>query len=439
MSTLNTLPYAKLQATDAVTGKIMLSDGPDRDAFARLKVSRPFTLFEGSTIYDSNPIFFDDDVRGSASITGPTNAAMTLTVTGTTPNDYAARQSHSYVHYQPGKSLLGLFSFCFGASVAGVVKRVGLYDVDNSNFNNPNNGVFLEQSASGLTWYVYQNNANSQSIAQANWNVDPLNGTGASGVTLDPLFNLLGFVDLEWLGVGKIRCGFYVNGVPIVCHVFSNTSFTVPYMNNPLLPVRYEIRRISGSLPGSFTAICCAVMSEGGYEPIGAVHALQSPRVSVNDAVIQSLVSIRLQSTSPRALLVPISVEIASDIGGNATAYFSMFLWRPSSAAAVPAGWSAVSSIAGGGGTGSIVEYNTSTTMYTTMVNDVTVNGAKCIKVDECAVSSVAKNTFQLLNKSLCVGQSAIDRTNRDVFVIVINNTTSNSRNFTALMTWREI
>lgn len=439
MSTLNTVPYSNLQGTDAVTGKWMLSDGPDRDAFARLRVSRPFTLFEGSTIYDSNSIFFDNDTRGSASITGPTNAAMTLSVTGNTANDYAARQSHAYSHYQPGKSFTGLFSFCFGAAVTGIVKRVGLYDVENSNFNNPNNGVFLEQSSSGLVWYVYQNNASSQSAAQAAWNVDPLNGTGASGVVINPLTNLLAFADFEWLGVGRVRCGFYVNGVPIVCHTFTNTSFTTPYMNNPLLPVRYEIRRLSGALPGTFTAICCAVMSEGGFEPIGVVHALQSSKVSVNNADIQSLVSVRLISTSPRALLVPISLQIASDIGGNANAYFSMFLWRPSSAAVVPVGWAAVSSISGGGGSGSIAEYNNSTTMYTTMVNDVSVNGARCIKVDEGSVSSVAKNAFQQLNKSLCVAQSSVDRTNRDILVIVINNTTPNSRDFTALLTWREI
>ena len=442
MSTLNTLPYANLQATDAVTGKFMFTDCADKDAFYRLRVSKPSTLYEASTIYDSNTIFFDDDIRGSASITGPnTSAAMTLTVTGSTVNDYAARQSHFYAHYQPGKSFLSMMSFSFGTAVAGITKRVGMYDVDNSNFNNPLNGVLIEQTTSGLTWYLYKGDGTFQSAAQAAWNVDPLNGSGASGFNLTTLKaeqNLLAFVDLEWLGVGRVRVGFFINGVPVICNVFNNSGFSVPYLNNPLLPIRYEVRRLSGSAIGTLTAICCSIMSEGGFESIGVVRSLQSPTISVNNSAVQSIIAIRLKSSNPRSIISPISVEIASNIGGNANAYYSTYLWRPSSSGAVPAvGWVDVATTAGG--SGSFAEYNTSTTLYTTMNTDVTVNSGKCIQIDQGSVSSVAKNSFQYIARSLNIAQSNVDKTNRDVLVVVINNTTPNSRNFTALITWREI
>jgi hypothetical protein len=442
MSTLNTLPYANLQATDAVTGKFMFTDCADKDAFYRLRVSKPSTLFEGSTIYDSNTVYFDDDIRGSASITGPnTSAAMTLTVTGSTVNDYAARQSHFYAHYQPGKSFLSMFSFSFGPAVAGITKRVGMYDVDNANTNNPLNGVLLEQTTSGLTWYLYKGDGTFQSAAQVAWNVDPLNGSGPSGFNLTTLKaeqNLLGFVDLEWLGVGRVRVGLFINGVPIICNVFNNNGFSVPYLNNPTLPIRYEVRRTSGNLTGSFNAICCSIMSEGGFESIGVIHSIQSPTLSVNSGAIRSILAIRLKSSNPRASLFPVSTEIASNIGGNATAYFRIYLWRPSSAAAVPAaGWTDVSATLGG--SGSFAEYNTSTTLYTTMDNDVTVNAARCIQIDEGSISSVSKNTFQYISRSLNFAQSSVDKSNRDVIVIAINNPTPNSRNFTALFTWREI
>lgn len=445
MSTFNTYPYASLQAQDAVTAKMMFTDGPDKDAFYRLRTSAPRSLFEGSTIYDDNTAHFDNDINDGATITGPgTDASMVLTVNaGSTLNAYAARQSHYYAHYQPGKSFLAYFSFTFGAAVPGLVKRVGWYDVDNNNANVPLNGILLEQSASGLTWWVYKGDGTSQSVAQSLWNVDPLNGTGASGVTLDAQNNLLAFIDLEWLGVGRVRVGFFVNGVPMVCHAFTNTQFTVPYVNNPLFPIRYEIRRVvaTPTSAGSLRAICCTMISEAGLDALGSVRSLISPSVSVNQSAQQSIMAIRLQpgrtSGYPRAQLIPVSLEIASDIGGNATALYHLYLWRPSSTGAVPGGWLNVSSTLGG--TGSFAQYNNSTALYTAMSTDVSTNNAFCVHIDEGSVSSTSKSSFQYMTRSLNIAQSNVDRDLTDVLVVVIENTTSNARNFTALLTWREI
>jgi hypothetical protein len=443
MSSLQTYPYANLQFTDAVTGKWMLSDCADRDAFARLRVSEPYTLYEGSTIYDSNLIFFDNDLTANASITGPgSEASMLLTVNTTATQDqYAARQTHFYSRYQPGKSFLALFSFSFGAPVTDIVKRVGLYDVDNLNANNPFNGVLLEQSSLGLTWYVYKGDGTFQSATQGNWNVDNLNGSGASGFNLTPLKaqqNLLGFVDLEWLGVGRVRVGFFIKGVPVIVQCFNNIQFSVPYINNPFLPIRYEVRKmINNSNTANMRTICCSILSEGGYEQIGIARTIRSPKVSVNQSAQLSILSLRLSNNFPRSSLTPISLEIASNIGGNATAYFRLYLWRPSSPSIViPGTWTNVNTTSGG--TGSIAEYNTDTNLYTTMSNDVTNNNAICIQIDEGSVSSVSKNTFQVVMRSLVSAQSSVTKANRDIFVVVINNTTPNSRDFSALLSWRE-
>jgi hypothetical protein len=418
----------------------MLTDCADKDAFYRLRISEPVTLFEGNTIYDSSSIFFDNDITANASITGPGSlAAMTLTVNaGSVQHQYAARQSHYYAHYQPGKSFLAMFSFSMGSPVNGIVKRVGLYDVDNATANQPLNGVLFEQTdTGGYRWVIHKGDGTTQSALQASWNVDPLNGSGPSGETLNLTENLLGFVDLEWLGVGRVRVGFYIRGVPVICHAFNNTGFTVPYLNNPYLPIRYEVRRISGSLSGSMTAICCMISSEGGFDPLGIIHAIQSPKVSINNANKLSLISIRLKSGYSRSFIIPVTVEIASNIGGNANAFFSVYLWRPSSTAAVPAGWADVASITGGGGTGSYAEYNNSTSMYSSMVTDVTTNNAICIQIDQGSVSSVTKNTLQTLSHSLSIAQSAVNKSNTDILVVVVDNTTPNARYFTALFTWR--
>jgi hypothetical protein len=77
-----------------------------------------------------------------------------------------------------------------------------------------------------------------------------------------------------------------------------------------------------------------------------------------------------------------------------------------------------------------MVEYNTSTTMYATMSSDITSNSGKCIQVDQGSVSSIAKSSFQYLAKSLVQAQSNIDKSNRDVFVIVVDNTTPKFKKF---------
>jgi len=446
---LQTYTYSYFQARDAVIGKFMLTDCADKDAFYRLRVSEPVTLFEGSTIYDSSSVYFDNDLTTNASITGPNNSAtMILTVNaGAVQNQYAARQSHFYAHYQPGKSFLSMMSFSFGPAVAGIAKRVGMYDVDNANTNNPLNGILLEQTTSGLTWYLYKGDGTSQSAAQAAWNVDPLNGSGPSGFNLTTLKaeqNLLAFVDLEWLGVGRVRVGLFINGVPVICNVFNNNGFSVPYLNNPLLPIRYEVRRIVNTLTAaaSINAICCSIMSEGGFDPIGVVRTFQSGQLSLSNADIKYSLAIRLRSGYPRAIISPISLEMVSDLTGGANvAYYSIYLWRPSSNA-IPSSttWSNVSGVLGG--SGSFVEYSNpgqsgATDLYDQMNNDTT--GVRLL-IQRGSTNSTSKTSLSVVSNALLIAQSSVDKTNRDIYLIVINNnSTGNGVKYTSLFTWREI
>lgn len=443
MSTLNTFSYADLQTLDAVTGKVMFADSADKDAFYRLRVSQPKTLYEGYTIHDANPIYFDSDLTSGAAISGPGNdASMLLTVNaGATLDAYAARQSHFYVHVQPGKSLVAYFSFCFGLSTAGIVKRIGLYDVDNTNANVPLVGVLLEQSTDGLAWWVYKGDGTTQNVSQSAWNVDPLDGSGASGVNINPETNLLGFVDLDSMGVGRVRVGFFVNGVPLICHAFTHTTFTQPYVRTLDLPIRGEIRRTVAELTASSTMrfICCTMMSEGGVQPVGVARTLRSLSVSINNNAIESLIAIRLMPFYSRAQIIPLAVELASDIGGNATAYFRTYLWRPSSGAIVAELFSPVSSGLIPGGSGSMCEYTTSSALYSIMEGDVSGNNAVCILLDESSITSIAKSNLQFVSRSLVLAQSSVDRSNTDILLVAVNNTTPNSRAFTAMLSWREI
>jgi hypothetical protein len=444
---LQTYTYAYFQAKDAVMGKMMFTDCADKDAFYRLRTSNPQTLFEGYTIYNSSPLAYDNDISSvNASVSGPVGGSMVLSVNSSAGvNVYAARQTHFYAHYQPGKSFLSMFSFCFNAFVAGITKRVGMYDVDNLNSNQPLNGVLFEQTDTGVyRWMVYKGDGTSQVAPQNSWNVDPLNGFGPSGINLNFTQNLLGFIDLEWLGVGRVRVGFYINGVPVICHTFNNSTFNTPYINNPLLPIRYEIRKtLAVSSSDSMTIVCCTIISEGGFQPIGIVRAIKSPTlqlsgISPSTTSIGSCIGLRLKASCPRAVLEPVSIEIVSDLNGNAVAFYSVYLWRPS-LSSTPSGliWTSVNNE-------SLVEYNTtlggvpySADLYRQMIADT---AGISIQIEQGTLSSVSKTDFSNVISSLLIAQSSVDKANRDIIVIVVDHNTAGPtpKNYNAIVIWRE-
>lgn len=78
------------------------------DAFSRLRVSNPYTLFEFNSILGMNPVIIDVSHGGTATMTHSSDSYIQMNVT--TLGDYAIRQSHNYILYQPGKSKLILLT-----------------------------------------------------------------------------------------------------------------------------------------------------------------------------------------------------------------------------------------------------------------------------------------------------------------------------------------
>ena len=81
------------------------------DAFGRLRVSEPFTVFDSKQIYDKAPLVFDESTTGSptsAHVAGDSCVRMT-TQSGSASS--VIRQSFMRFNYQPGKSQLIFCTF----------------------------------------------------------------------------------------------------------------------------------------------------------------------------------------------------------------------------------------------------------------------------------------------------------------------------------------
>lgn len=288
-------------------------DNASVDAFGRLRVSSPKTLFDAKQLYDKLPQFFDEVTSGTATCTFVPGDSLTLMRTFN-DGDYAIRQTSMHFNYQPGKSLLANFTGIFQPEI-NVVKRVGLFQGLSSAPYTPTDGIFLE-SVDGPTGYIAfkvlktQGTQSLLSAAQSEWNMDKLDGTGPSGLTVDFNHAQLMVIDYEWLSVGRVRCGFYIKGKPIYCHIFSNyNALSAPYMTSSNQPVRYEIRQ-TGVGSGNLKHICSSVMSEGGEPYIGtSLTADMSASVALSDTIYRPVLAVRLNPASHDLSLVVKSIH----------------------------------------------------------------------------------------------------------------------------------
>lgn len=255
-------PIVRVKASFAGSGGD-LNDSPATDAFGRLRVSEPFTLFDCSYRFGDDLKKWNTALTGSADKVYDANAC-TVNMNVTTTNDQVIRETRYVFQYQPGKSLLVLNTFAMSTPVTGLRQRIGYFGA--------NNGVYFMTEGTTKYFVIRKKTSGTvddttEKVAQSNWNIDPLDGTGPSGVTLDVTKTQIFWLDVEWLGVGSVRCGFVINGVFVLCHVFHHANtIALPYMQTASLPLRAEITA-TGNVSATMRVICSSIISEGGYEP----------------------------------------------------------------------------------------------------------------------------------------------------------------------------
>jgi len=246
---------------------VTIKDGANLDAFSRLRISSPTGIFDSTFRYDLAPLQYEQ-ITSSGTIThDATDSNALLSISAAT--GLAALQSYRWILYQPGRSQLVAITFIMGTAAANVTRRVGLFSATNSGATvTVQNGVYLEQTGAS-TINICLTNAGTQAdqtIAKASWNIDPFDGTGPSGKTLDLTKAQILIIDLQWLGVGRVRVGFDIDGQVFYAHQFLNAnSITDTYMQSATLPIRYELTT-SASATADMKPICAAVISEGGDE-----------------------------------------------------------------------------------------------------------------------------------------------------------------------------
>jgi hypothetical protein len=290
------------------------------DAFGRQKIASPYTLFDSQHRYRKNDKFWQS-LDTNATITHDANASLVNMNVTDEDGSKAVMETKRVFLYQPGKALEILCTFTMAAGETGLRQRVGYFTTTN--------GIFVEKDGTDVYLVLRSYSTGSlveERIAQSNWNLDTLDGVGnndnPTGIVLDFDKSQILFIDIEWLGVGTVRCGFVVNGAFVLAHAFHHANeITGTYMTTASLPVRYEIENTAATTQSNtLKSICSSVVSSGGFQPSGKQYTVGRDLTYYtmsSKGTYYHLVSIRLNSSRLDAIVIPDGVNVLTNSNQN--------------------------------------------------------------------------------------------------------------------------
>lgn len=393
--------------------------GTNVDAFGRLRVSSPLTLFDSSHRFSDNNLWVNDTAGTFTVAFNPAQGLVDLTV-GTASGDKILRETTKVFSYQPGKSLLVMSTFVMAPTKTGLRQRVGYFGASN--------GLYLEQNGSSVSFversFVTGATTNT-SVAQADWNQDPLNGTGPSGITLDLSKAQILYMDIEWLGLGTCRLGFIIDGVFVPAHNFNHANLiTSTYITTASLPLRYEIENVAGTGSSStMKQVCSTVISEGGYELRGLQQAIGTdiltPRTLTTAGTLYPVISIRLKSTRLDGIVILTALSIMG-ITNNAN-----YQWRVVASGTTTGGaWVSA-------GASSSVEYN---------ITGTAISGGRILGSGYFQGSNQGSSTIDILKEALFSFQLERNTFTATAYELTLVCTSAtNGDQLHASMDWEEI
>jgi len=307
------------------------------DAFERLRVSEQRNVFEynfGAIVPSSATTIWEATAVASGT------SALTTQLYGTDMNTLTTSgsgywiQSYNHIRYRPGVSVLMRFTFNFNDLITNVRMRLGMFTDQGTFPSTAGDGFYLEADGAAISivrrYSTTQSTGLEERALQSNWSIDKMDGTGASGVTLDWTKAQHFVCEYQWLGVGFIRFGFDCGGGDgiVWCHEFSAANnMTGPWSRTGSLPVRAEVYATgTAAQAGKLTLVNVVVQHEGAIEDrqfryFGS-NTGSTLRTVGTAAGLFPLLSLRASSAndlSKRARIVPQSISISVITAGTGT------------------------------------------------------------------------------------------------------------------------
>jgi hypothetical protein len=260
--------------------KIGFDDTSALTAFSRVRTADARLVFESRYMYgEGASTEFNDLIVGSGTLVADQPRNCYLANVTTSSGDRVVRQSKQYNPYISGTSNIGMISFTMNSSKTNLKQSVGLFD--------DLNGFIFRVNSLIPEFVVRKNGADQEIVPISSWNRDRFDGTKSiynpSGLLIDFSKSHILIIDYQWLGVGRVRMGFMIDGALHIAHVFNHANMvTEVYTNQPSLPVRWEIENTGVTTSSSqLMLICSAVYCEGSDSETGFSRSVSTGATTV--------------------------------------------------------------------------------------------------------------------------------------------------------------
>lgn len=274
---------------------IRYDDSPNIDAFGGLRTTSARIIGEYRIAYGvASALEYVSLTAGSGTRTTDfTKKQVVLAVTGN--GDRVVHQTRQYHPYIAGTSNKFLITFKMDTGKTNLQQMVGAFD--------DTNGIFFRMNGATPEVVIRKGGVDNEVVPQSQWNKDRLDGSlneyNQSGITANFAKCHILILDYQWLGVGRVRIGFVINGKPIYVHEFLHANQTEEvYMYGANLPVRWEIKS-TGAAASEMHAICAGVYCEGADYEVGFTVSVSTDGTSqtVSSTTGQCLLAIRLKNS----------------------------------------------------------------------------------------------------------------------------------------------
>lgn len=397
-----------------------MAGSPFTGGFGRLKVADITPIFESKQVGDNDPLQWDEKlVSGSGTFTYDQDKSLTRLAVSDSTAGVVVRQSRQRGIYFSGKGLGWVATFTAQAPAAGITRRIGYFD--------DNDGIFLEISNLNVRWVVRSSASGSPVdtvFERADWNGEKLQAEGdAPHIVIDWSKSQIIWSDMEWLGVGAVDMGFRIKDRYHACHSLHHANkVTEPYIKNPNLPIRYELRNDGTGPAATLDAICSSVMAEGAEGESGLERGANRGATGLTNlsaGTIYPLFAIRKAAGFEGAFVVPSSFDITID----ATEEFNWMLIANPTLDSGAFSWSAVD--------GSVVEVDGRTD------NGETVSGGWVLKSGTLRTTQQSRSLSSDSKIPRSIGVD-IDGAS-EIYVLAIQQTATGNHNYKGSINWREI
>lgn len=308
------------------------------------------------------------------------------------------------VEYLPGSGVDARFTAVFTTGVAGSEQILGI--------GNDTDGFFIGYNGASFG-LMTRNNTSDTWVAQSAFNLDTLDGSGPSGVTIDPTKGNVYRITFQWLGYGAITYFIEhpVSGsfIPVHRVEYANAN-TAPSLSNPSLPMMGKVTNTTNDTAITIKTASLSAYSDAKETGAGSVVFGQSSTKSVTteNSVITLQNKATYQSVANQVRVRPTFLSLSSDGNKNVTVnlYINTTL----------------------GGVPSYTDVSANTSVCSYDVAGTTISGGR--KVGSFALGKIENETIPLKDFGIVINPG-------DLFTVAATSAQTNE--VTASLIWSEL